>query len=204
MTIGSNVEDQVMAMVSIADKRVRAMNETTAEADFESAPTPRLWSKDMPNMKVGAVVNVGSAQEETLTEEYFSKRYSFSRKLQRLAYGPFIEDFLEDLREDRTRFSVYMGHDFGPANSVMDPLQLTWMDSGNECASILPPFGATLTMESYTDKKVRFIYNGRVASVEAIKECRGRPFCSHKAIVEYLKHFVPSKRECRGTTIKYR
>ncbi|KAF4759576.1 hypothetical protein FOZ63_006713, partial [Perkinsus olseni] len=56
---------------------------------------------------------------------WVNDRYSSSRKLQRLAYGPFIEDLLEDLREDRRRLSVYMGHDFGPANSVMDPLQLT-------------------------------------------------------------------------------
>ncbi|KAF4724472.1 hypothetical protein FOZ63_007404, partial [Perkinsus olseni] len=128
---------------------------------------------------------------------WVNNRYSTSSKLRRLAYGPFIEDLLEDLREDRRRLSVYMGHDFGPANSVMDPLRLTWMDSGNRCASILPPFGAMLMMEIYTDKKVRFIYNGRVASVENIKECSGKALCSYEAIVQFLKSLVPSKRECR-------
>ncbi|KAF4725291.1 hypothetical protein FOZ62_011068 [Perkinsus olseni] len=124
--------------------------------------------------------------------------YGATRKLQRLAYGPFIEDLLEDLREDRRRLSVYMGHDTGPAISVMDPLQLTWMDSGNRCASTWPPFGAMLIMEVYSDKNVRFIYNGRVASVEAIEECRGKSLCNYESLNEYLVTVVPSELECKG------
>ncbi|KAF4750374.1 hypothetical protein FOZ62_027372 [Perkinsus olseni] len=85
----------------------------------------------------------------------------------------------------------------------MDTLQLTWMDSGNRCASSWPPFGALLIMEIYTDNQVRFVYNGRVASVEGIGECRGKALCSYEAIVHHLTHIVPSESECRGSRVTH-
>ncbi|EER13669.1 hypothetical protein Pmar_PMAR023883 [Perkinsus marinus ATCC 50983] len=105
---------------------------------------------------------------------WFINRYGTSDKIRKLAYGPFIQDLLEDLSVTRRRLSVYLGHDTGPANAITDTLQLTWMDSGNACAKSWPPFGSMLVMEIYSDDQVRFIYNGRVASVEAIQECRGK------------------------------
>ncbi|KAF4692587.1 hypothetical protein FOZ60_013070 [Perkinsus olseni] len=140
-------------------------------------------------------------QEEGLY--WLNNVYGTSEKMRKVAYGPLIKDVLDDLNTPERRLSVYVGHDTGPVNPLADTLRLTWMDSGNRCASILPPFGAMLMMEIYTDKKVRFIYNGRVASVENIKECSGKALCSYEAIVQFLKSLVPSKRECRGTKIKY-
>ncbi|KAF4692676.1 Mitochondrial import inner membrane translocase subunit TIM44 [Perkinsus olseni] len=138
MTIGSNVEDQVMAMVSIADKRVRAMNETTAEADFESAPTPRLWSKDMPNMKVGAVVNVGSAQEETLTEEYFSKLLSGGASVIVLdtTKGVFTEGVNPQALVDKLNMCVQKIRAAGKGSGVNRPFSLALSVGNNELAKL--------------------------------------------------------------------
>lgn len=101
-----------------------------------------------------------------------------------------FQDLLEDLGVHDRRLSVYLGHDTGPAHSIIDALELTCrsmpspsltmefpfsgMDSGNACAERWPPFGCTLVMEIYSDNQVRFVYNGRVASVEAIEGCRGK------------------------------
>ncbi|EER07407.1 hypothetical protein Pmar_PMAR020572 [Perkinsus marinus ATCC 50983] len=73
MAIDSKVEEDILTMVGVADKRVRAMDESAAEACFNSAPTPRLWGKDMPCMKVAASVNLVTIPEENLTEEYFGR-----------------------------------------------------------------------------------------------------------------------------------
>ncbi|KAF4705468.1 hypothetical protein FOZ62_027202, partial [Perkinsus olseni] len=73
---------------------------------------------------------------------WFINRYGHSDKMRKLAFGPFIGDLLEDLTVRDRRLSVFLGHDTGPAISIMDTMQLTWMDSGNECAKTWPPFGA--------------------------------------------------------------
>ncbi|EER08975.1 hypothetical protein Pmar_PMAR009967 [Perkinsus marinus ATCC 50983] len=73
MAIDSKVEEEILTMVGVADKRVRAMDESAAEACFNSAPTPRLRGKDMPYMKVAASVNLATIPEENLTEEYFGR-----------------------------------------------------------------------------------------------------------------------------------
>ncbi|KAF4661671.1 Mitochondrial import inner membrane translocase subunit TIM44 [Perkinsus olseni] len=138
MTTGPSVEDQVMAMVSIADKRVRAMNETAAEADFESAPTPRLWSKDMPNMKVGAVVNVGSALEETLTEEYFSKLLSGGASVIVLdtTKGVFTEGVNPQALVDKLNMCVQKIRAAGKGSGVNRPFSLALSVGNNELAKL--------------------------------------------------------------------
>ncbi|KAF4686658.1 hypothetical protein FOZ60_004990 [Perkinsus olseni] len=124
--------------------------------------------------------------------------YGTSEEIRKLAYGPLIRDVLDDLSIPERRLSVYLGHDTGPANSLADTLQLTWMDSGNVCAKTWPPFTTTMVMELYSDNQARFIYNGRVASVEAIEECRGKSLCNYESLYEYLETVVPNEFECKG------
>ncbi|EER00221.1 Prostatic acid phosphatase precursor, putative [Perkinsus marinus ATCC 50983] len=125
-------------------------------------------------------------------------RYGVNKEMKKLAYGPFIGDLLEDLGVRDRRLSVYLGHDMGPAHSIIDALELTWMDSGNTCAESWPPFGCTLVMEIYSDNQARFVYNGRVASVEAIEGCRGKYLCPLDELHEYLVTLVPTESECEG------
>ncbi|EER06801.1 conserved hypothetical protein [Perkinsus marinus ATCC 50983] len=129
---------------------------------------------------------------------WLNNRYGTTEELRRLAYGPLIKDVLEDLSIPGRRFSLYLGHDTGPANSLTDTLQLKWMDSGNACAKYWPPFGTALILEIYSDNQARWIYNGRVTSVEAIEECRGKSLCNYESLYEYLTTVVPNKFECKG------
>ncbi|EER00700.1 hypothetical protein Pmar_PMAR002135 [Perkinsus marinus ATCC 50983] len=77
MPVDAKVEEKILSMVTIADKRVHAMDQTAAEVCFESLPTPRLVGRDMPYMKVGAAVNIAALmQEDAPTEEYFAKLLS--------------------------------------------------------------------------------------------------------------------------------
>mmetsp|Transcript_4996 Transcript_4996/g.4140 ORF Transcript_4996/g.4140 Transcript_4996/m.4140 type:complete len:128 (-) Transcript_4996:152-535(-) len=118
----------------------------------------------------------------------------------KLAYGPMIDEFLTDLRETRRRFSLYMGHDTGPANSIMDALGLRWQDTRNRCSDYWPPFAAMLVMESYSDGQVRWIYNGRVASMDAIKECHAQSMCSFDLMRQHLADFIPNSHECQSAS----
>ncbi|KAF4677526.1 hypothetical protein FOL47_000914 [Perkinsus chesapeaki] len=127
---------------------------------------------------------------------WWNGKYHTSKELMKRAYGPIIDDFLDDLRVPGRRFSLYMGHDTGPANSIMDSLDLTWIDSGNRCTRNLPPFGSVLVMESYSDRQVRWVFNGRVASMDAIEECKAKPTCSFDLMWKYFADLVPNTYEC--------
>ncbi|KAF4701624.1 hypothetical protein FOZ63_003806, partial [Perkinsus olseni] len=143
---------------------------------------------------------------------WLNNRYGTTEELKRLAYGPLIGDILDDLSIPGRRFSLYLGHDTGPANSLTDTLKLTCrsspklifrfdfsgLDSGNACAKYWPPFGTTLVLEIYSDNQTRWIYNGRVTSVEAIEECRGKSLCNYDSLYEYMATIVPNEFECKG------
>ncbi|KAF4673432.1 hypothetical protein FOL47_010584 [Perkinsus chesapeaki] len=128
-------------------------------------------------------------------------QYNSSAETRRLAFGPLIQDVLEDLDLRERRLSVYIGHDTGPTSVFTSALDLTWLDSRHKCANYWPPFATMLILEVYDDRQVRWLYNGRVASVDAIDECRGKETCSFDSMYEYLARMIPSEAECNGPPV---
>ncbi|KAF4722023.1 hypothetical protein FOZ62_027313, partial [Perkinsus olseni] len=125
-------------------------------------------------------------------------QYNSSAETRRLAFGPLIKDVLEDLDLPERRLSVYIGHDTGPTSVFTAALDLTWLDSQHKCANYWPPFATMLILEIYDDNQARWIFNGRVASVDAIEECRGKETCDFDLMYDYLAEMIPSDFECNG------